>query len=84
MQTIEQRLARLCERLAQENRRLLALLVLGYTLPQAERLLREEAGPARGSRAERRGAVTAAPSGRGLTSARRCFSPLNGVGRAAR
>ena len=57
MQTIERHLFCLCERLAQENRRLLALLVLGYTLPQAERLLCELAAPARGPRPARRNAA---------------------------
>ena len=47
MQTIERHLFRLCERLAQENRRLLALLVLGYTLSQAEQLLGVTAASAR-------------------------------------
>lgn len=47
MQTIERHLDCLCERLAQENRRLLALLVLGYTLSQAEQLLGGAAAPAR-------------------------------------
>ena len=47
MDAIERVVARLMERLSAENRRLLALLRLGYSLRRAELLLDERVGPPR-------------------------------------
>ncbi|MHB1355869.1 MAG: hypothetical protein ACYCZF_07810 [Anaerolineae bacterium] len=45
MDIVELRLAALVERLARENRQLLAMLRLGYTLKRAERILAHPKAP---------------------------------------
>ena len=45
MDALEQQMERLLERLARENRQLLALLRLGYSLRQAELVLEEAQRP---------------------------------------
>ena len=44
MRQIETRIRALWERLARENRRLLALLRIGHTLAEAEQVLKAEVG----------------------------------------
>lgn len=57
MREIEARIRALWERLARENRRLLALLRAGHTLAEAEKVLRAEEGAIEGTdeRLERKG-----------------------------
>lgn len=52
MDAVELRLDRLLQRLARENRQLLAMLRLGYSLRRAERILGEEGWREKQSRAE--------------------------------
>ena len=46
MDVVEQRVDRLLQHLARENRQLLAMLRLGYSLRRAERILGEGSGKA--------------------------------------